>query len=110
VTVEPAPGETAPGSLIWPDRTTVTWPATPGADSYTLYRGYTYDALPRLVTTQTDSCTRSQGPATTVTGLTETPPDPGEFYWWLVTASSDAGCEGSAGPGRIVDSTGACPP
>ncbi len=111
VTVNPVPQETAAGSgsgniLEWSGKEGLLWPTNPDASSYTLYRGQRAD-LPQLLTSAVDSCTRYQGAATSLSDLSEVPPI-GGFFWYLVTGSSASGCEGSAGDGRVVNSSGPC--
>jgi hypothetical protein len=114
----PPPPETATGGDLstaqtWSDKNNQTWPAVSGiVTGYRLYRGQKAD-LANLLNSNTDSCTRYDGAATTAS----TPDDPttlsaGDFYWYIVDAYNGAG-EGSAGNAtagpRIVNSTGVCP-
>lgn len=96
--------------LRWSSRTNLEWSADATATSFNIYVGDPSN-LPKLVTTQFDSCgrltvtTNSSGPV-----LTETPPT-GAMFWYLATRMTGAG-EGSAGNAtsgpRILNSTGAC--
>lgn len=112
------PPETAPGGDLstaqtWSDKNNQTWPAASGTvTGYRLYRGQKTD-LANLLNSNTDSCKRYDGAATTA----NTPDDPttlsaGDFYWYIVTAYNGAG-EGSAGNAtagpRTINSTGDCP-
>jgi hypothetical protein len=105
----PPPGEVA--GLKWSAGDTAFWTPTPGASEYRIYRGTRAD-IAKLLTANVDSCTRATTAGTTQNGLTDAPPIPGSFYWWLVRAANATG-EGpvgnaSAGP-RALDSSGTCP-
>jgi hypothetical protein len=104
---ETAAGPGAANQLVWSTPESLVWPVNSDAASYTLYRGVRAD-LPKLADATVDSCTRYQGTAATATGLTELLP-PGDFYWYVVTATTVCGIEGSAGGTRVVNSSGVCP-
>lgn len=111
VTVNPTPAETSPNSLLWVTKTSLVWAANGAAANYRLYRGDP-SGFGSLSSPAIDSCTEYFGPATTASGLTATPPV-GGLYWYLVTgiANGSSGiCEGPAGAGETVNSSGACPP
>jgi hypothetical protein len=102
--------ETASGDadLSWGNtKDTLGWPTDPSVATYTLYRGDGAN-IANLATNAIDSCTRFQGAGTTATGLTETPAGDA-YYWYVLTGTTGAGCVGSAGPGRFVNSSGTCP-
>ncbi|HKZ76466.1 MAG TPA: proprotein convertase P-domain-containing protein, partial [Actinomycetota bacterium] len=102
------PGEV--GSLRFGAPDTLEWGPVATATGYRVYRGVRSD-LPRLYTTDPDSCLRTTSASTSMSGLGETPPA-SDFSWWLVRAANGVG-EGPAGSGtpgpRIHDSAGACP-
>ncbi len=106
VTVDAGPAETAPAELVWTGTTELDWAANPAAASYTLYRGpaSSLASLPSGAA----ACTRATGAATSATGLVEVPAE-GDAFWYLVTATSAAGCEGTAGDARLITSSGTCP-
>jgi len=104
------PVEAAP--LTWTDKDTLAWPAVAGAWSYRLYRG-TRSSLSGLLDGSSNSCTVYEDAAALSWGAGDPSLlQPGDFYWYLVTAVSTAG-EGSAGDAsagfRTVNSSGACP-
>jgi len=80
------------------------------ADTYTIFRG-AGSGLPKLLTSEADSCARGATSSTSLTGLTDHPA-PGDLHWWLVRGGNAMG-SGSAGFAtgglRILDSTGPCP-
>jgi len=88
--------------------TSLSWDPIPGADYYTLYRG-TGLTLPFLGTPDADSCERLASQSTSTGPAITEVPAPGDMDWFLLTGSNSYG-EGSAGVGRQLDSTGACPP
>ena len=110
---EAAPGDSLSTAQTWTDKNNQAWPAASGiVNGYRLYRGQKAD-LASLLNTNTDSCKRYDGAATTA----NTPDDPttlsaGDFYWYIVTAYNGAG-EGSAGNAtagpRTLNPTGDCP-
>ena len=111
------PGEAATGTSTytaqtWSSKTSTSWPPVSGATSYTLYRGV-LSALPNLLTSATDSCTKYAGSSTSATDTTDptAATDGNNMFWYLITASNASG-EGTAGNAtegpRIVNSTGAC--
>ena len=113
----PVPPETAPGNTpataqYWPDKATQAWPPNSLATSYRVYRGTLAD-LPALLTSSVDSCTRYEGPDTSIPVTDDPSSVTGRFYWYLVTGSNGSG-EGTAGDAttqtRIVNSSGACSP
>jgi len=109
---EAAPGTTSATAQSWTNKNTQSWPATPGATSYTMYRGVRAD-LPQLMNATVDSCTKWTGAGTSTSSLTDDPSlVAGGLYWYLLTASNANG-EGTAGNGtfgpRIVNSGGVCP-
>ncbi len=117
------PGEVAPGDIAataqsWTNKTTLGWPAAAGATGYNVYRGVLAD-LPNLMNTNTDSCTKYTGSATSCTVNDDPSQVAGKFYWYLVTGTNGGG-EGTAGVAstsacatppctRVVNSTGTCP-
>ena len=111
---EVAPGNTQANAINWPDNQTISWPSIPEATEYQLYRGIMTD-LPKLLTSDVDSCIKYIGPTASATDTSNPLVDgvPDNLYWYLVTASNGAG-EGPAGNAtagpRIVNSTGSCPP
>jgi hypothetical protein len=110
------PGEVSPGAdpsdaLAWIDMDTLTWPTVAGASTYKLYRG-TRSSLPGLLNGSPNSCTAYEGAAAASWAFGD--PSilpPGDFFWYLVTASNAAGDgpagDATAGP-RTVNSSGAC--
>jgi hypothetical protein len=114
VTITPCvspPGEVS--NDHWTDKQTLSWNATAGATGYKLQRGQVAD-LPNLLNAGNDSCTRYNGPSTSVSTLTEDPSTlgPGDFFWYL-TIAYNAGGDGSAGDAtagpRVVNTSGVCP-
>jgi hypothetical protein len=109
------PGEVAPGdspvtAQSWTGTTTLTWPSASGATGYNVYRGVLLD-LPNLLNSNTDSCTKYTGSATSCAVGDDPTQAAGGFYWYLVTGTNTAG-EGPAGNAtagaRVVNSTGGC--
>jgi subtilisin-like proprotein convertase family protein len=96
--------------VVWTDKSTLTWAAALTADTYTIFRG-AGSGLPKLLTSEADSCARGATSSTSLTGLTDHPA-PGVLHWWLVRGGNAMG-SGSAGFAtgglRILDSTGPCP-
>lgn len=118
VNIAPAapPGETAPGDVLstaqtWSDKNTMSWPSNSLATGYNLYRGIPAD-LPKLLTSDIDSCVRYSGSSTSATIADDPTWVAGGFYWYLVTGTNANG-EGPAGNAtagaRIINSSGACP-
>jgi hypothetical protein len=108
LTVIAAPPEITP--QLWTSETTLSWPGS--APGYTVYRGSAPD-FPALLTSAVDSCVRWTGAATSASMADDPAEAPGGLYWYLVTGTSAAGCEGTAGMAsgglRIVNGSGACP-
>jgi len=104
---------TLPGEISFAQWTSITglvWNTEPSSDTYNVYRGERAD-LPNLGNSNTDFCTRYQGPSTMVT-ISENPL-PGVCYYFLVTGVNVLG-EGTAGDDsnnnqRQVNTTGICP-
>ncbi|HPR65140.1 MAG TPA: hypothetical protein PK014_13080 [Thermoanaerobaculia bacterium] len=113
------PAECSPGfiqndALLWSIGTsdTLVWAPAGAASSYRIYRGVR-DDLPKLLTTEVDSCLRYEGSELWLEGLSENPSDQSEpFYWYLVTGLNDLG-EGPAGTSylgaRIMNYSTNCP-
>ncbi len=93
-------------SISWSGKDTILWNSTPTAEGYRLYRGL-QASLPNLLNENPDFCLRYEG-TETQRNLAGDNPSQGVCYYYLVTAYNGAG-EGSAGPGRILNSTGNCP-
>lgn len=97
-------------TLSWTDDLTLSW--SPSAATYTVYRGSAID-LPALLTSGPDSCTRYVGTATSATIDDDPTGASGGLFWYIVSGTSAAGCEGTAGYStigdRVVNSSGACP-
>jgi hypothetical protein len=106
------PDEVAKGFLPWDiqsfylDKSTQIWPEVEGAEKYRLYRGTLAD-LPNLKNSNIDSCLLYEGTIPRYVCSEDPSLVPGKLYWYLVTAVNTAG-EGSAGNGRIVNSSGGC--
>jgi subtilisin-like proprotein convertase family protein len=102
------PGEAL--RLDWDNSSLLSWSSAPGATSYEVYRGLASD-LPKLRTTEVDSCTRANTTTTSLSGVTERPAA-GSFTWWLVRGVNSSG-KGSIGNGsgspRVQESSGVCP-
>lgn len=110
------PGEVAPGdspatAQSWTGTATLTWPSASGATGYNVYRGVLLD-LPNLLNSNTDSCTKYTGSATSCAVGDDPTQAAGGFYWYLVTGTNTGG-EGPAGNAtagaRTVNSSGNCP-
>ena len=119
-TINPVPTETGGGTgtgniLEWSSKTAIKWPTNASAGTYKLYRGQKA-TLPLLITSGTDACSKYTGTNTT-TAISDDPStlSTGDFYWYLVTTTSAAGCEGTAGNAtgaipRQITLSGTCPP
>ena len=110
VPAEAAPGDSAATAQVWDgDKITQSWPPAARADAYILYRGVPGD-LPNLLIGYPNSCVVYWGASTDAQDPSL--PDPGQFFWYLVTGLNDQG-EGPAGDAtagpRIVISSGSCP-
>lgn len=105
---EIANGSTEGNALLFTDLNHLQWPeATAPISGYRLYRG-TYGDLPNLLNGNQDFCKRYEGIATNADIFPDNPSSvAGMCYYYLVTAYNGAG-EGSAGNGRIINSTGNC--
>ena len=106
---EAAPGDTYENGQTWSeDKSTQSWSVLTGATGYKLYRGIQSN-LQYLLTADNDSCLRYSGSSTSI-DLTSDDPSAveGRFYWYIVVGTNGAG-EGSAGPNRILNSSGECP-
>ena len=110
---EGAPPEIGTGQepsdyLLWSsDKTTLYLPYCLQGTGYRLYRG-TQSQLSKLITGETNCCKRYEGSDRNVL-LTEDDPqtENGRFFWYVVTAYNEHG-EGSAGSGRLINSSGVC--
>jgi len=107
------PGEIAGGTsesdaITFSDVNAIGWPAgTPPIDGYRLYRGVQGN-LASLLNGNSDFCKRYDGANTSVDITADDPSSvEGRCYYYLVTAYNSAG-EGSAGNGRVLNSTGNC--
>src|SRR5262249_28524251 len=90
--------------LSWGNtKDTLSWPSDPSVATYTLYRGDASN-IANLATNGIDGCERLQTAGTSASGLTETPAGDA-FYWYVLVGTSGAGCVGTAGPGRFVNSS-----
>lgn len=102
------PEEVPTTSFQWSGgtKTTLSWSAATGADSYRVYRGEGADVgdLPSGASV----CLAYEGTETTTGELLLSEPAAGQFYWYLVVGVNGAG-EGSAGSSRSLVSTGGCP-
>ena len=105
---EIAAGLSEGDALLWSfDMSALTWPVFSDATGYRLYRGSQAD-LQNLPGGAVDNCcTRYNGTSASI-DLSVDSPAPENFFWYLVTAYASGG-EGSAGTGRIINSSGACP-
>jgi hypothetical protein len=110
VTVDclPDPRPPMPTNLEFTNKTNASWDPVQEADFYRLVRGIG-ETLPAVLTSAYDSCTIVET-ALTETGdvLTQPPPAPGVFFWYLITAIDAEGDQSPSGDGRIVDSLGDC--
>ncbi len=108
---EIAVGTTYSDAQKWTDINTITWPASPWAGSYTVYRG-SKDDLPHLLDNQIDSCIRYAGSVPEASAGEDPTSVSGRFYWYLVTGTNLLG-EGSAGSAtggpRVVNAGAPCP-
>jgi subtilisin-like proprotein convertase family protein len=103
--------------LRWQDSTTLVVPDAVfqvNGVTHNLYRGE-LNQLPALLDPNVDSCRRATS-VNTFSGLTESPPA-GGIYWYLSRVANSGGDEGSAGLARtasgfvtrVHDSSGPCP-
>lgn len=102
------PGEVDGLSWCPGSRACLEWSATPGATTYTVYRG-DGTVLPALGDSATDSTFAGTWSGTTTGDMLISRPPAGGLYWYLVIASNVDG-EGPAGDGaagpRVVDAQG----
>ena len=106
---EIADGTNQSNALLIPNLNTIEWPAgIEPITGYRLYRG-TYSDLSKLQNGDIDFCKKYEGENTTADISSDNPLTvEGRCYYYLVTAYNSAG-EGSAGEGRILNSSGICP-
>ncbi|MCX7829625.1 MAG: choice-of-anchor J domain-containing protein, partial [Acidobacteria bacterium] len=105
---EIAVGASESDALTFLDIYTIRWPSgAPPITGYRLYRGVQSD-LPNLRNANQDFCKRYEGANTSADITSDNPTTAeGRCYYYFVTAYNGAG-EGSAGNGRIVNSSGNC--
>jgi len=94
----PASGEVT--GLQWIDGQTLVWNITPGADEYHVYR----DLLSNLSGSGTNECRDDLDPFRSDTNLFDPElPAPGTGFFYVVTAESATGEEGTLGLGTCAE-------
>ena len=111
------PGAGAPTGLRFVDLpgTVLEWDPVQGVDAFKVFRGIQSD-IPRLLTSEIDSCNRVTTPQTTTGNVLTEMPQPGNLLWYLVVGTNQSG-DGSAGFAELpnqgpverqLDSAGIC--
>ena len=88
-------------------KTSALWSEIVDASNYRIYQGAS-SALPKLGTSELDSCRVDIVTTPEAIGRFADTPPPGKFYWYQIAAEGDGPIlEASAGP-RLLDSIGEC--